>query len=175
MEEKKYRLTTNTKKICGHTVYQIQALKTFADVDEGELGGYVETEGNLSHNFECWVYDNSIVMGKARVEGEATIAGESLVIGNSYVSGNAYVHDSVIRDNAVMLDDSAIFSSIICDNAMMKGYAQAIGNAIIGKGCILSGHSLVDGHGMHITDLVLKEREEVKNERGVEKYGGKVG
>ena len=34
----KYKLTKNTKKVNGITLYQIQALKDFGDIKKGDLG-----------------------------------------------------------------------------------------------------------------------------------------
>lgn len=47
-EGKKYILTNHTCQVEGHTLYRIRALKDFAGVRAGELGGYVEQEHNLS-------------------------------------------------------------------------------------------------------------------------------
>jgi len=45
---KKYALLDTPKKVPGGVVYQIQALRDFGDVKEGDLGGYVASEDNLS-------------------------------------------------------------------------------------------------------------------------------
>ena len=53
-EKPRYELTDESKKVCGHTVYRIRALKKFrsescyAWVYVGDLGGWVESEANLS-------------------------------------------------------------------------------------------------------------------------------
>ena len=51
----KYKLTSNTKIVSDITLYQIEAIKSFGDVNIGDLGGYVESERNLSHKGDCWV------------------------------------------------------------------------------------------------------------------------
>ena len=74
--EKKYRLLENdTKKVNGRTLYRIEALKDFAGVKKGYKGGYVESEDNLSHKGNCWVYGNAWVFGNARVYGDAWVYG----------------------------------------------------------------------------------------------------
>ena len=58
--EKKYRLLENdTITVSGRTLYRIEALRDFADVRIGDRGGYVESEKNLSHEGDCWVYDDA--------------------------------------------------------------------------------------------------------------------
>ena len=44
----KYKLTENFIEYKGKKLYQIQSLKNFSDVAVGELGGYIESEKNLS-------------------------------------------------------------------------------------------------------------------------------
>ena len=46
---KKYRLTDEKIIVGCRTLYRIQALRDFGDVKEGEFGGWIESEKNLSH------------------------------------------------------------------------------------------------------------------------------
>lgn len=41
-------------------LYRIQALKSFSDVKEGDIGGFVQCENNLSQFENCWVYDDAL-------------------------------------------------------------------------------------------------------------------
>jgi hypothetical protein len=51
-------------------------------VKEGELGGFVESEANLSHVGNAWVYKNAQVYGHAQV------------CNNAWVYGNARVEET---------------------------------------------------------------------------------
>lgn len=89
---KKYRLLdSDTKVLFGRTLFRIQALISFSDVQEGDLGGYIEKEENLSHDGNAWVYNNAQVFDEARVGGNATISGNAYVCDNAYVGGNSWV------------------------------------------------------------------------------------
>lgn len=55
MEQKKYRLTAETMCFDSVTLHRIQALKDFGNVEAGELGGWVESEKNLSQSGDCWI------------------------------------------------------------------------------------------------------------------------
>ena len=55
-------------------LFRIKALISFGDVKEGDLGGYIEKEGNLSQSGNAWVYGNACVSGDARVSGDADYA-----------------------------------------------------------------------------------------------------
>ena len=73
---KKYELTRETKVINGVELHRIKALESFGRVEKGELGGWIESEKNLSQDGNAWVYDNAKVGGNAEVSGNAVV-GES--------------------------------------------------------------------------------------------------
>ena len=103
MPDKKYELTDETTEIDGHTLHRIKALRDFGKVKKGDLGGFIEKEENLSHEGECWVYndakvyeeaqvtDDAIVYVNARVYGNAEVCNDAQVSGVSEVYGNARV------------------------------------------------------------------------------------
>ena len=68
---KKYELTDETIEVYGTALHRIKALKDFGNVKKGELGGYVESEHNLSQEGNCWVCGNAKVCGNAEVYGDA--------------------------------------------------------------------------------------------------------
>lgn len=76
---KKYELTDETMVFHGITLHRIKALKDFGNVKSGEIGGWIESEHNLSHNGDCWVADNAKVFDDARVFCDAEIHGDSHV------------------------------------------------------------------------------------------------
>ena len=82
---KKYKLTDEIKVVFGRTLHRIQAIVSFSDVEEGELGGFVEKEANLSQDGDAWV------CGDAHVYDNALVCGDAHVYGDAWVSGNAWV------------------------------------------------------------------------------------
>lgn len=84
--EKKYKLLVDdTVRVDGRTLYRIEALRDFADVRKGDKGGYVESEDNLSHVGNCWVFGNAWVAGDAYVYGNARVYGYAEVYGDAEV------------------------------------------------------------------------------------------
>ncbi len=142
--EKKYELLEDDNTITfGVTVYRIRALKDFSNVKAGDLGGWIESEKNLSQEGDCWVYTGSKVFGNAKVSGNAKIyfsiiresaeikdsaiiADESLVKGNSLVKDNASIINSVLGENSVVKDQAKVTlvnmfdNSCICGNAIIN-------------------------------------------------------
>lgn len=64
---KKYELTAECKDFLGRKLYRIRALIDFDIVEEGDLGGWIEKEENLSQEGNAWVYDNARVYGDAEI------------------------------------------------------------------------------------------------------------
>ena len=90
---KKYELTSETKIVFGHILYRIKALSSFGCVSAGDLGGFLESEKNLSQNGNAWVSGNAEVYGNAEVSGNARVSGNAWVSGDAWVSGNAEVSE----------------------------------------------------------------------------------
>lgn len=90
---KKFELTSETKiNIFGKKLFRIKALISFADVEAGETGGWVEKEGNVNQSGNAWVYGDAMVSGNAIVYGDAWVSDNAKVYGNAKVSGDAEVY-----------------------------------------------------------------------------------
>nr|DAL89482.1 MAG TPA: Putative transferase, nesg, ydcK, Structural Genomics.38A [Caudoviricetes sp.] len=115
-EMKKFELTTEfITNAFGKKLFRIKALVEFGDVKAGELGGYVEKEGNVSQADNAWVY------GDARVYGDACVSGNARVSGNAWVSGNARVYgDARVYGNAEVYGDARVSGN--ADYALVQGF-----------------------------------------------------
>ena len=51
--EKKFELTEETIQCDEHTLHRIKALKDFAFIKKGDMGGWIEKESNLSQDGNC--------------------------------------------------------------------------------------------------------------------------
>ncbi|UNF41231.1 hypothetical protein MNL09_03795 [Bartonella krasnovii] len=89
--QKKFALTNETRVLNNQTLYRIKALRDFADVKAGDLGGFIESENNLSHDGNCWVYDNALVLNPAYIYENAKISDKAIIMG--FVYGNAHICD----------------------------------------------------------------------------------
>ena len=68
---------------------RIRALRSFGDVKKDDIGGFIESETNLSHNGDCWVFDDAKVSGNAKVYGDAKVYGNAKVFDNARVDVDA--------------------------------------------------------------------------------------
>lgn len=138
---KKYEILKDDSIYVGrHKVYRIRALRDFADVKTGDLGGYVEDERNLSHAGDCWLYgrakayENAIVWGDARVEDCACVFGNADVLGNARVYGNARIYGNAkVFGGAQVYDTAALFGDCaVSEQAHVYGEACVSGRASVG-------------------------------------------
>jgi len=82
---KKYELTAESIVKFGRTLFRIKALVDFGNVEEGELGGFVEKEGNLDQSGNAWVSGDALVYGNAQVSGDAQVSGNAVVSGDAQI------------------------------------------------------------------------------------------
>ena len=89
---KKYELTSETKVINGVEVHRIKALDSFGNIKKGELGGWIESEKNLSQCGNATVDNNARVFGNAWIGGNATIGktADFIVFKNWWSSGRYF-------------------------------------------------------------------------------------
>lgn len=124
MKNNKFRLTEGTKVMAdGSKVFRIQATKDFNDVKEGDLGGFIEKEENLSIDTgdNSWVYDDAVAYGTTRIEVNSFIdkgseVKDSHVLNDARVGYGSTVTNSLIQSSEVQsseLADTESFSSTI--------------------------------------------------------------
>ena len=108
MSERKYRLTDETITVFGRTLYRIQATENIPSryVDEGELGGFIEKEANLS--------------GDAWVSGDAQVSQKQYI----FVAGPAGIESRWVT--AAHTGDDEIFVRIGCWEGTLTTMMQAV-------------------------------------------------
>ena len=143
----KYELTTETLQFAGHILHRIKALKDFRSVKAGELGGWIESEENLSQADNAWVYNNAKVFDKARVYGDAAVSDDAIVCGDAKVYGKATVYgEAIICGAAEVYGKVEIFDRVrIYGTAMVYGDAWVFDDACICGEAVVFGWAVVSG------------------------------
>lgn len=121
-------------------VYRIRALRAFADVKIGDLGGFVETKQNLSNMGNAWVYGNAEVCSDARVCDNARVCGDARVYGNARVCDNAKVYGNAeVCGDAKVCDNANIFwcSSIGSRHATTTMFRNKDNGITVTCGCFM--------------------------------------
>ena len=129
---KKFELTSESiVNIFGKKLFRIKALIEFGNVKEGELGGFIEKEKNLSHEGNAWVYGDAKVCGNAKVYGDAKVYGNAEVCGNAWVYGNAEVSgDAWVSGDAEVSGNAKVYGDAwVSGDAWVYGNAEVSGDA----------------------------------------------
>jgi hypothetical protein len=119
---RKYKFTSVTKVEFGITLKQIEAAVSFGSIVKGQVGGWVEKEGNLNQSGNAWVYGDAQAYGDAQVSGYARVYGNARVSGNAQAYGNARVHDDAwVYGDAWVSGDARVSG-----NAWVSGNARVV-------------------------------------------------
>lgn len=149
MTEKKYELTDELLEIDVNVetgsytkLHRIRALRDFRDVNKGDLGGYIESEFNLAHEGDCWIYDDGKVYDDARVIDNAVVCDTASVNFRSRLCNN-----SIVKNNARVSGDAVLLEyACVKDNAIVNGNAMIRGNAQVSNFAHIYDHSVLFGN-----------------------------
>ena len=163
MSTKKYEIVKSESIVHkGRTLYRIKALKTFhvactaisKEVKKGELGGFIESENNLSQKGTCWisgkakVYDDAKIFDYAYVYGAAEVFDKAEVCDNACVSGSAKIYNNAkIYDNAYVCNAAEVYGNAeVFDKAEISDYSQIYDNAIVSGAACIFGNARIYGN-----------------------------
>lgn len=154
----KYYLTNDIIDVDGHKLQRIQAARDIPEigVQEGDLGGFIESERNLSHKGTCWVFAGC-VYEQAQITGGATVRGEKVRI-----------HDSAILSDGFTAYDSAHLHGHFrgsgcakaCGRADAGDYAIQKGSSYLAGSAIMRGHAILGGNARADGSTVMTQRAE---------------
>lgn len=109
-------------------LHRIRALSDVRPgVVKGDLGGFVQSEENLSQEGTCWIFDEAIVCDDSFVDQQATVSGAAVVRGSALVSGRA-----TIRQNAVIDDHAIVMAGFVSESAHVAGNAAITASTVTG-------------------------------------------
>lgn len=137
MQPFKYVFTDEVKG----NLRRIRAIRDFGDVLSGSLGGFLEKEENLSHEGDCWVYDNAIVRDDAQVLDHAKLKGSSIMFGRSTLEERATVSGKCALSGFSQVTGSSRLGGEIevHGNATVTGTSSLFGNIkVMGSAIILN-------------------------------------
>ena len=166
---RKYELTTETRSFDGRILHRIKR------IEDELIGGWIESENNLSQEGDCFVYDNAMVYGdaevcdnavvfdNAKVYGRAIIGNDAEVSGNAMVYGNSKVFGNArIYGNAMVYGNSRVFGeAMVCGEAKVWDEAEVSDENIIGQ--ITTGYKDIFQHQCkrRVLTAILTENDEI--------------
>lgn len=157
----------STEKYC--KLRRIRALRDIGSIKKGTLGGWIESEENLSQEGDCWVGDNAKVFDEARVYEDAhvmdnaiirdyaKIHGKALCFGNAMVRGSAEVYDgATLSGKAFVSHDAKVYGyAKVRHDAAVIDKAKVYGNSIIRDSARIYGTAEICDNARIIGDARL--------------------
>lgn len=122
-------------------------LRQIIRLSDSLVGGWIQSEDNLSQTGNCFVYEDAKVYGNAKVYGDARVYGSALIRQNAVIYGNAEVQDCAIVTGRCRVSGNALISG----NSRMRDDCKAYGNAILSGSGILEGDQILTTHCDHFT------------------------
>lgn len=112
----KYTIRTDMSKSFGnYTLYRVQSIRQIRPlsyttnpyvglvIPAGTIGGWIQKQYNLSIQGECWVGEQAMVFGDARVRQSSYVGGNACIYGAANIRGH-----SNIRDHAQIFGNAQI-------------------------------------------------------------------
>lgn len=148
----KYKLDTNDQIIRHGTT-----LSRVVRLSDGVRGGYIEHEGNLSQNGDCFIHDDSIALADTFIADDAQLWGTAL--GRARLTGSAKVR-GILSDDAQVGGEADVHGKVE-DFGIVRGQAHVRGRVF--------GHAIVEdkaqvfgevGGNVHIhgSEIVVGQR-----------------
>lgn len=137
---KKYRLSDETRLYHSHdgetkstvTLRQIIAMRDFHDVTAGDQGGWLEDESGLSHDGNCWIYDqNSVVYAGAQIQGNARVTQACVISHFAQIGDNCWIDAANISHGAQLSDSVTVQCSDVRGECHLYGNARVLHNSTI--------------------------------------------
>lgn len=173
--EKKYEFTNFSIMYKGHRLHQIRLLRDCGGFGKYALGGFIESETNLSHKGNCWVSNFAYVYGNAKVTGDAIVTRYAQVFDDALITGRALVTDSAkvyefanIFEHAQVYGNAQIFGAgLVTGSATVKDYAvvcdraEVTDRAIVENRAIIRRYAHVRGYNTVINGKTVLKHEEL--------------
>ena len=137
----KYEIT-DIEHLKDSSLHRIRAMQRVSEtVGPGTLGGYVQSEENLSQeNDGAWIYGEAICCESAIVTTGAFLTGQARVSGSALISNEAEIGgQACVRDRAVVFGGTVQEGAVVCGDAVIRK------NQITGAVPLVEGHATVMG------------------------------
>lgn len=115
------------------------------DVKAGDLGGFVESDSNLSFapGDNAWIFNDAIAAGESYVDKGAVLRERAIVCGHAYVS-----HGAELTGDAKAEDDAYIRGAALSQCARASGSSMILQSPTTKAAPTLSGNCVVYGKVM---------------------------
>jgi hypothetical protein len=139
----KYELLRDQVRHIGldQRVFRIRALRDIPEhkVRAGDLGGFVESERNLSQHGAAWIADDAMAIGGSHVEDDA------LLRGDAHMSGHAILQQKAVLERYGRATDRAVVGgeARMANGAVAEGSVLVAGDVVVRHPVVLGGDAVI--------------------------------
>ncbi|MNM78069.1 hypothetical protein D3C81_899550 [compost metagenome] len=166
--DKKYEIVKEytTRTVYGYA-YRVRALKDFSDVKKGDLGGYINSYGNLDQKGDCWIYNDAMCIGDSIVQRNAKLKDKVIVEGNCLVSNDAVISDNcrILGKCVIGRRNNKIFTEYEKDNTSISGNVYMNGDILVGGSSSIKGNTELIGSHLIINRCRINSDKDIKSYR----------
>lgn len=144
------------------TVYRIRALRNVGlHAIKGEMGGYVQTMDNLSHEGDCWLANDACAIGRSRIWGSAWVGGNAQLRDEAWAFEHAHIEGHCALSGCSRVFGHARVSGLaaVSGNALVSGHAMICDQAHIVEQCWISGQARIGGDAWCAGSQILDGKE----------------
>ena len=153
------------KEFEGRYLRRIRCTRPIFGVRVGDLGGWIEHEGNLQD--EAWVDRHAMVFGEAFLSDNASAMDYAIVRDQACVTGKA-----VVRDNVILRDRSRVSdAAVVRGKATMLHSSQACQYAHIHSNAVLRNDVSINGQAKIGQDALIADDKDYCVFSGFNKWG----
>mgnify|MGYP002768772630 FL=1 len=142
-----------------------RVLKRIIRIEDNLVGGWIESEKNLSQSGKCFVYGDAKVYDNAEVYGDVIVCDSAIIYDNAEVCGNAEIcGDVIVCGSATIYDNATIYgnATIYC-NATIYGNAEVYDNAEVCGNAEVYDNAKVYGNAKVLGDVMVCGEDEIEN------------
>ena len=147
-------------------LHRIRALRDIgSEIKAGDLGGFVESEGNLSFEAEddAWIFNDAIAAGEGHVDKGSVLRERAIVCGCAYAShGTEMSGDSRAEDDAYIRGARLSRCARVSGNGMVLQSPTTKASPILTGSCAVYGK--VMGDVMLAGSVVVISDETISND-----------
>lgn len=127
-------------------LFRIRALRDIPNkhIQQGDYGGWIEEEDNLSQSGDCWIGELAMVYDGSRVKDFALVTGRADISRKSTIKDHAMVVGNIVLRNVCLDGCAKIHQRATVEDSIVKDYADVGGNARVSRSELYEDTSVGD-------------------------------
>lgn len=156
-------------------LYRIMATTEFVNpfigtIKVGDVGGYVQSIGNLKHDCVAWISNTAKVFDDAVIDGSTLVSDKSMVFGKStltdcQVHDRAMIHGESKASRSSFSGKVTVYGTPVIEDCVLMNTSMIYGSPKTFN-CVMSGGSMIHGSA-DVRDTIMSDVSEIRGDANV--------